>query len=565
MYTSRMRAPARRSALGPSTTAWAVWTLAALLYCVAIFHRMALGVASLSAADRLGISPSAVTLAAVAQLVAYLVMQLPAGLMADRIGPRRSLAAGLATIAAGELVFAVASDLPTAIAARVLVGAGDACIFLNVLRLAATWLPRRYPLLAAAAAFAGAAGQLAGTTPLRAALERFGWTATFTASAIATLVLALVAALAIRDRPRGAPGPVDGREPVLTALRGSWNRRATRLGFYVHFVLMGPFVVLAGMWGLPYLVSARGVAAPTAGAILAGAVAAFALSTPVGALLGRRSAHAVHRAALGLGTAVAAALACAVAWPAGDLPIALTVATFMLVGAAGAVSMTAFGVARRESSDEHAGTASGLVNLGGFSAAIAGDAAIALALLAPVAGADGYRLGLAVVVALLLWGLLGVRRHGAALAGDDHAGATSRLQRRRRGDLDAGQRLRHGAFGRGLLHRALELRRVDARHLSAHVDPHRLDGDLLVARAEGARGQHVELIRRMSGARQPLRQGHAEAGGLSRGDQLLGRRAPAMRAGARRPRHGEQGSLAADEAHMAASTDEAPAPHGGRG
>src|ERR1700761_6524937 len=121
-----------------------MWALAAAFYTVAIFHRMSLGVASLDATQRFGVSTGAIALLSTVQLGCYLAMQIPAGLLADRVGPRRSLTLGLLAIGIGELAFAFSPTLGPAIAGRALVGAGDACMFLNVLRVAANWLPRRH-------------------------------------------------------------------------------------------------------------------------------------------------------------------------------------------------------------------------------------------------------------------------------------------------------------------------------------------------------------------------------------------------------------------------------------
>ena len=77
-------------------------------------------------------------------------------------------------------------------------------MFLNVLRVAALWLPpRRYALAAALTAACGAFGQLLSTAPLSAALTDVGWTPTFAASGVLTAVLAILAVNRLQDRPDG--------------------------------------------------------------------------------------------------------------------------------------------------------------------------------------------------------------------------------------------------------------------------------------------------------------------------------------------------------------------------
>jgi hypothetical protein len=266
----------------------------------------------------------------------------------------------------------------------------------------------------------------------------------------------------------------------------------------------------------------------------------------------------VRRVALGLGAALAAALMAAVAWPGAGPPTAVTIGTFMLAGVAGATSMTAFGVARAGSPARDAGAASGLVNLGGFSAAIAGDAAIALTLALPLGEALGYRAGLAAVALLIAAGLAGIRREGAALLGGTLG--DSGLERARGGDLDAAKRLGDGALRRRLRDRTLERGSVDAGHATAHLDPHSADRGAFVAGAEGALGRHPEALRRMPVARQPVREGHAQTGRLRRRDQLLGRRAGRVLAGPASPGDGERGRRPAVEPHLAGPVEEPPLP-----
>src|SRR4051794_11130350 len=76
--------------------AWLVWGVAVALYFVAVFHRMGLGVAALEAERRYHVAAGALSVFTAVQLGVYLAMQVPVGLAADRIGPRRSLAAGMA-------------------------------------------------------------------------------------------------------------------------------------------------------------------------------------------------------------------------------------------------------------------------------------------------------------------------------------------------------------------------------------------------------------------------------------------------------------------------------------
>ncbi len=368
------RAAAREGATSPG--AWWVWGLAAGFYLVALFHRMSLGVASLDAQRRFDLDAGAIATLSALQLGLYLLMTIPAGLAADRIGPRRALALGLVAMAVGETAFGLATAAPIALGGRALVGAGDAFMFLSVLRIAQNWFPsHRYALLASLTGLAGAIGQIGTTVPLGLSLEGAGWTATFVTSGLITGALAIVCLRAVRDRPAGHPAPGAGgapaHDPILRTLRLAWARPATRHAFWAHFGLMGPFVAITALWGYPYLVRAQDVAPALARTWLLVCVAAFAVAAPAfGAIVARAPRH---RTALLLGTtgAVFAGWSATLLWPGGHPPPALIVATLVITGAGGACAMLAFDVARAGNPAHAAGGATGLANTGGFTAAVA--------------------------------------------------------------------------------------------------------------------------------------------------------------------------------------------------
>jgi sugar phosphate permease len=388
--------------------AWAIWAVGAGFYFVAVFHRMALGVAGLTAEQRLGIGHGQLATFTALQFCMYLVMQVPAGLAADRIGPRRTLAGGLALMAAGEALFAAAHGLPLALAARALIGMGDALTLLNVLRLTHAWFPPRMgSLLAAATGAVGALGQLLGTIPLRVALDGVGWTATFAASSAATVLLFFVALAAIRDRPDGAPAPQHaGHAPVLATLRQAWSRPGTRHGFWVHLALFCPFLTIGALWGSPFLQQGQHFSAGQAATYLLLLTAAFAVSGPfVGAIAGR-GLRAQNRTVLVLNALVAGAWLAILAWPGGRVPHALLLAGFLLCGVATSGGMVAFDIGRRENPAAAGGSATALVNCGGFSSAILCLLVAGHVLAGGADTAGRFQLALAPMVALSLLGLV---------------------------------------------------------------------------------------------------------------------------------------------------------------
>ena len=121
--------------------AWVIWLVSLAVYVLAVFHRSSLGVAGIIASERFDISATRLATFTVLQLVVYAGMQVPVGVLLDRYGSRAMLLAGLVLMTAGQLGFAFSTSFGRAVAARAVVGAGDAMIFVSVIRLVSDLVP----------------------------------------------------------------------------------------------------------------------------------------------------------------------------------------------------------------------------------------------------------------------------------------------------------------------------------------------------------------------------------------------------------------------------------------
>lgn len=388
-----------------------IWAIAVLVYLAAVFHRTSLGVASIEASARFGLGPAALGTFTVLQIGVYALMQIPTGLLVDRYGPRRVLTVAAALIGLGEVLFAFVTSYPLGLLARGVLGVGDAMTFVSVLRLVAAHFPgRRYAALAAVTAALGALGNLISTLPLAVLLDGVGWTATFAVTGAATALYAVVLALRVRDAPEGtAPARhrASSLRVVLGSVRQAWRTPGTRLGFWTHFSTMFAPAMLGLLWGFPYLVQAQGLARPAAGALLAVLVVGAILGGPtVGALISRRPEC---RTPLVVGYLLAALGVWAVllGWPGGHVPVPVLLAGFALLSLGGPASSIAFAPARDYNPLHRVGTATGVVNVGGFVAITVSALAVGLllSLFAPLGPATAFRLALLAVVAVLLLGL----------------------------------------------------------------------------------------------------------------------------------------------------------------
>ncbi|MFB4319778.1 nitrate/nitrite transporter [Actinomadura sp. 21ATH] len=395
--------------------AWVLWSVGILAYVVAILHRTSFGVAGLDAADRFGASGGILASFTVLQLLVYAGLQIPVGLLLDRLGPRVMVAGGALLMAAGQALLAFSTDMAGAVAARIMVGAGDAMTFISVLSVVTRWFPaRQVPVVTQLTGLLGQLGQVLSAVPLVALLHGPGWTPAFASAAALGVLVGVLAMAFLRNGPPGTirTGAGSLRE-VGGDLRACWRHPGTRLGLWTHFVTQFSANTFALMWGFPYLVSGHGLSAGAASTL----ITVFVLATMVaGPLVGRLVArHPLRRSWLVLGivavmiTAWTAVLA--VPPPA---PHWLLFVLVLCVALGGPGSMIGFDFARTFNPPSRQGTATGIVNCGGFVAALVSILLIGLVLdaMSPGGGFTPEAFRAAWTVQALLWaiGLAGVFR-----------------------------------------------------------------------------------------------------------------------------------------------------------
>jgi len=386
-----------------------VWLTGLAAYTVAVLNRTSLGVSGLDATERFGASASVLASFAVLQLLVYAGLQIPVGALVDQLGPRLLVVAGALVMAAGQLVLALADSVGVAVIARVLVGAGDALTFISVLRLVAAWFPpARVPVITQLTGLTGQLGQVLSAYPLVALLRGPGWTPAFVAAAALGVFIGVLALVILRDAPPGTPtrtGSVSFaalRADLVTA----WLHPGTRLGLWTHFTTQFSGTVFALLWGYPFLVSGEGLASGTASALLTVFVIAGMAAAPVLGVLAQR--HPLRRSwlVLGITGATAGIWAVVLALPE-PAPLWLLVVLVLILALGGPGSMIGFDFARTFNPPDRLGTATGIVNVGGFLASLLTIFAIGAILdLVSPAGSTGYSLDafrVALSVQFLVW------------------------------------------------------------------------------------------------------------------------------------------------------------------
>jgi MFS family permease len=364
-----MRAAATAAVIG--------WLITAVYYFYQYTLRSAPAVMMPELATAFGITAGGVASMAGLFYWGYSPFSLVAGVAMDRIGPRRIVPIGAATVGLGALLFA-SGNPALANVGRFLQGAGGVFALVGAAYIATTSFPAsRAATLIGATQMFGMAGGSAGqfvVGPLIA--SGVSWSTFWAGMGIAGLVVAVALYLLLPDSPAPAaestrrPGPADAR----SARAHDWLRAAMR-GFGIVFrnpqsILCGvisgllfiPTTIFDMVWGVRFLQEAHGVDYATA--VLRSATVPFGwiIGCPLLGLISDR----IGRRKPVIAGGGALLLAC-LAWILFGRPGVFPPYVFGLVsGVASGAAMLPYTVIKEANPPEYSGTSTGVVNFINF-------------------------------------------------------------------------------------------------------------------------------------------------------------------------------------------------------
>lgn len=256
---------------------WGALAVIVAVTALSQFYRSCLGVIAPELSNDLDLSPEELGSANGAFFLAMALMQIPVGMLFDRIGPRLTVAAFTAVAVAAAAWQAMAANAEELIAARFLLGIGCAASFMGAVTLCAWWYPgaKLSTMLSRMFAFSQV-GIFLAATPLAVAAAAMGWRWSFAAMAAATAATAILFYLLVRDRaPQLAldlkPEPLGD---VLRGLVSVWRTPGLLPILAIHTFAYASMATVLGLWAGPYLADVHGLDGPARGNVILAMAAA---------------------------------------------------------------------------------------------------------------------------------------------------------------------------------------------------------------------------------------------------------------------------------------------------
>jgi len=262
---------------------WLIFIVLSLAYFFVYFHRLSLSVVANDLITDFQTTASVMGFLGSIYFYCYAIMQFPAGLLSDSLGPRKSVTFFLLIASAGSIIFGFAPTIKIAFIGRVMVGLGVSMVFIPTMKIFSRWFrPHEFAFMTGILNAVGGTGVLAATWLLAIMTLAFGWRISFEVIGCLTFVIVALVWFIVRDRPedKGWPCLADidhqnGEAPLplkqIPLLEGARRVVSEKYFWPVaiwFFFDCGVFFGFGALWGGPYLMHVYGMTRAQAGTVL---------------------------------------------------------------------------------------------------------------------------------------------------------------------------------------------------------------------------------------------------------------------------------------------------------
>lgn len=244
------------------TRAWIMISCAWAFYLYEYILRVSPSVMTSELMLDFGVTAGALGLLTSFYYLAYVPLQIPCGLITDRIGPRKVITFSAALCVVGSVMFAYSDGIAVAQMGRFLMGAGSACAYISCSKIGAEWFSStKFAMITGITMMMGTFGGSFGGRPFAMMSNAFGWRYSMLIAAVVGIGIVFMAWFVIRDYPkhrektRKVVKSADLWEGLRIIVRNPQN---WLIGLYGCIMYL-PLSAFAELWGVPFLMAKYGI------------------------------------------------------------------------------------------------------------------------------------------------------------------------------------------------------------------------------------------------------------------------------------------------------------------
>lgn len=228
-----------------------------MFYLFAYVIRVEPSVVAKSLISEFGITSSVIGFLGSVAYLPYVAMQIPCGVIADKLGTKTVVLISCTICSIGAFIFGSANSVLQLEISRFLIGLSTAAAFLCCGKVATEFFDKRkYAMFMGIAMCMGCLGGIAGSAPTAYLVSEFGWRVATYVIATFGSILALLVLFLMKKSPKIQ---VSEETHILTGLKIiAKHPRAWILGFFGAMTYL-PLSALAELWVVPFMEHRYGI------------------------------------------------------------------------------------------------------------------------------------------------------------------------------------------------------------------------------------------------------------------------------------------------------------------
>ena len=250
---------------------WVIFSVLSATYFLVMLHRFSPAVISLEMMREFNVGAVGLGILSSTYFYSYAILQIPTGILADSVGPRKTVSLFTFIASAGTLMFALAKSFEVAVFGRLLIGVGVSVVWVCTIKIVSRWFRiREFATINGILNMVGNVGAIGAAAPLALLTICLGWRNSFLLISLLTFLLALAVWFIVRDEPTqlGLPKIVEveedfsrevgGKGLVKEGLKTIFSSKNFWIVGLTLLVWYGTLVNFQGLWSVPYLIQVYG-------------------------------------------------------------------------------------------------------------------------------------------------------------------------------------------------------------------------------------------------------------------------------------------------------------------
>lgn len=247
-----------------SNNPWITWVIANVFYLYEVILRVSPSVMTDDLMAHYNITTGTLGVMISFFYYSYTLLQVPCGLILDKLGPRNLIGSSVIMSTLGSILFALTANVYVAQFGRCLVGAGAACAFISCLQVASMVFPIKYfAIFAGITNMMGTLGALSGGFPVARSVNSIGWRETIFFLAAGGAIIAISAFSLIPEVMRLPEHANIERSFMSIFNKVVKNRQIILVGLVGGFMYL-PVSVFSELWSVPFFMAKYGINNETA-------------------------------------------------------------------------------------------------------------------------------------------------------------------------------------------------------------------------------------------------------------------------------------------------------------